>query len=231
MSILGVWSWHNSITTTGFFDNKNISTMFFFQIIVTFFFFRFQRFTRCRMVRRFSCNVCLRKRGVKHWATTGKTMSIVRISNCRNWAPTASLCSSRAATMAHLVFALFLFWRIVQKSNVELIFLGRANNGFCPLDPNRYCPLGGCAHTTTACQVKKKINNFHKKQEFGIKSNQKKGIELSVSYGTSTMACILPLGADGLGCAGLTSIVNIPNQVTNVFEKKKLFYCIRNGKQ
>jgi hypothetical protein len=89
---------------------------------------------------------------------------------------------------------------------------GRGNNGFCELDPNVYCPLGGCDHNETACQ----------------------GIELSVSYGCASlcrarvfdsdvrsaakMTCILPLGLEGFGCAGLTSIVDIPNVLTDAFD-------------
>jgi len=74
---------------------------------------------------------------------------------------------------------------------------GRGNNGFCPLDPNIYCPLGGCANTATACQ----------------------GLELSVAYGSAKMSCVLPLGLEGFGCNGITSIIGIPgNNLSALFE-------------
>ena len=55
---------------------------------------------------------------------------------------------------------------------------GRSNNGHCPLDPAAYCTLGGCDHSSSACD----------------------SVELSVTKAGQEIECILPLGAGGYGC-------------------------------
>lgn len=84
--------------------------------------------------------------------------------------------------------------------------IGRANNGHAPLDPQLYCPLGGCQNTRSACQ----------------------GVEMSITKSGARMECVLPLGASGFGCRGIAAMLEIAPQnysdifylVTNTLNKK-----------
>lgn len=72
--------------------------------------------------------------------------------------------------------------------------LGGAS-GNCPLDTSKYCPVGGCAHTTTQCP------------------------SFTVTNLTSNELCFFPMGLGSDACAGFLNDPNADRVITSFMQK------------